>query len=176
MKIVLIYEDAQQLASVQQSVQAEGYELTDILQRTADTTLQSLIDKIQTDVLIVDCTGPQSTQDIVTLESFLNTHPQVGVLMLSQSRDANTLVAAMQAGVRELLTSPPTAADLAAALRRFAVRMKAVSGKMPYTPRPLLSCLAKAAVAALYWRSTLQISWPKISKKDGITRLRPAVW
>jgi pilus assembly protein CpaE len=129
MKIVLIYEDAQQLASVQQSVQAEGYELTDILQRTADTTLQSLIDTIQTDVLIVDCTGPQSTQDIVALESFLNTHPQVGVLMLSQSRDANTLVAAMQAGVRELLTSPPTAADLAAALRRFAVRMKAVSGK-----------------------------------------------
>ena len=129
MKIVLIYGSAQQLASLQQSVEAEGYELTHALQRTAEATLESLIDKIQTDVLIVDCNASQSTQDIATLENFLSTHPQVGVLMLSQNRDATTLVAAMQAGVREVLASPPTAADLTAALRRFAVRMKAVSEK-----------------------------------------------
>jgi pilus assembly protein CpaE len=103
-----------------------------------------------------------NTQDIATLESFLASHPHVGVLMLSQSRDATTLVAAMQAGVREVLISPPTAADLTAALRRFAVRMKAVSDKTTTHAKTLAFMSCKGGSGA----TLLAVNFADILAKD----------
>jgi pilus assembly protein CpaE len=130
MKAFLIAWSAAQLEALQHTVEAEGYELTQALQRNDGVPLISLIDHLNTDVLIVDCAGEKQAQDIATLELLIASNPHVVVLMLAQNRDADTLVAAMQAGVREVLLSPPSAADLTAALRRFAVRKKAAPTKV----------------------------------------------
>lgn len=124
MKAVLISPSAALLESLQHTVEAEGYVLTQALHRGAETPLSKLIDNLSSEVLIVDCLGPQQAQDIAALEALIAVNPHVVVLMLAQTRDADTLLAAMQAGVRDVLLSPPSAADLTAALRRFAVRKK----------------------------------------------------
>lgn len=124
MKAVLISSSASQLESLQHTVEAEGYVLTKAVHRGADTALSNLIENLSSEVLIVDCTGTDQAQDIATLEVLIAANPHVVVLLLTQTRDADTLLAAMQAGVREVLLSPPSAADLTAALRRFALRKK----------------------------------------------------
>ena len=124
MKAVLISSSASQLESLQHTVEAEGYVLTKAIHRGADTALSNLIENLSSEVLIVDCTGTDQAQDIATLEVLIAANPHVVVLLLTQTRDADTLLAAMQAGVREVLLSPPSAADLTAALRRFALRKK----------------------------------------------------
>jgi pilus assembly protein CpaE len=124
MRATLISWSAQQLASLRVIVEAEGYDIAKTLERASGTTLASLIENIHTDVLIVDSPPEQLTQDIATLGNLVAGNATVVVLMLSDKRDADMLVSAMQAGVREVLLSPPNAADLTAALRRFAIRKK----------------------------------------------------
>jgi pilus assembly protein CpaE len=124
MNASLISWSAAQLEILQRIVEAEGYTVVQTTQRTPGIALKHLIDNLNADVLIVDCSGGQQDQDISTLENLVANNPHVVVLMLSQNRDADTLVAAMQAGVREVLLAPPSAADLTASLRRFSTRKK----------------------------------------------------
>jgi pilus assembly protein CpaE len=124
MKAVLISWSEAPLQSLRMLVETEGYEVTQSLQRSADIPLNTLIDPLESDLLIVDCTGTQQTQDLAAIDVFMTSHAQAVVLVLRQQRDADFLVAAMQAGVREVLTSPIVATELAAALRRIALRKK----------------------------------------------------
>ena len=124
MKAVLISGSDAQLASLRLAVETEGHEVTTALQRHAETLLSSLIEPLDTDVLIVDCTDDEQAQDIAAIDVFLTTHTQTVVLMLSAQRDADTLLAAMQAGIREVLNSPLNATEIAAALRRIVLRKK----------------------------------------------------
>jgi pilus assembly protein CpaE len=124
MKAVLISWSEAQIQSLRLLVETEGYEVSHSLQRSADMPLSTLIEPLELDVLIVDCTGMQQTQDLAALDIFMASHTQAVVLVLRQQRDADFLVAAMQAGVREVLTSPVIATELSAALRRIALRKK----------------------------------------------------
>jgi pilus assembly protein CpaE len=129
MKVFLISWSAEQLESLRLMVQAEGYEVSQVIQRTHATPLLNLITNLNADVLIVECSADTQTQDIATLEILTATNPKVVVLMLSDTRSTDTLVAAMQAGVREVLPSPTTATDLTSALHRITLRQKSVSTK-----------------------------------------------
>jgi pilus assembly protein CpaE len=125
MKALLIAGSAMQVESLRLIVEAEGYDVANAIQRQPHDTLNALINNLNADVLIVECSAETQAEDIATLEILNATNVNVVVLMLSQTRDADTLLAAMQAGVREVLLSQPNAADLTAALRRFAQRKKA---------------------------------------------------
>ena len=129
MKAFLVSYSAAQLESLRLVVEAEGYELTNAIQRMQGDALLPLIDDLNADVLIVDCSTHAQANDLSALERLTATNSNVVVLMLNQTRDAETLLAAMQAGVREVLLSPPNATDLTAALRRFALRKKASPNK-----------------------------------------------
>jgi len=129
MKAFLVSYSAAQLESLRLVVEAEGYELTNAIQRMQGDALLPLIDDLNADVLIVDCSTDAQANDLAALERLTATNSNVVVLMLNQTRAAETLLAAMQAGVREVLLSPPNAADLTAALRRFALRKKASPNK-----------------------------------------------
>jgi pilus assembly protein CpaE len=124
MKVALISGTDAQLASLRSLLETEGHDVTNALQRHADSPLSALIEALDTEVLIVECTEAQQAQDIAAIDVFVSTHPQVVVLMLSTQRDANALLTAMQAGVREVLSSPVIATELTAALRRIALRKK----------------------------------------------------
>jgi pilus assembly protein CpaE len=125
MKAVLIAWTATQLESLRLVVEAEGYQEALVIQRSPNDTLNLLLSNLNTDILIVECLTATQAQDIATLELFNASNPNVVVLMLSQTRDAETLLAAMQAGVREVLLTQPSASDLTSSLRRFATRKKA---------------------------------------------------
>jgi pilus assembly protein CpaE len=125
MKALLIAGSAMQVESLRIILEAEGYDVANAIQRLPHDTLNALINNLNADVLIVECSAETQAEDIATLEILNATNANVVVLMLSQTRDAETLLAAMQAGVREVLLSKPNAADLTAALRRFAKRKKA---------------------------------------------------
>ena len=129
MKAFLVSYSAAQLESLRLVVEAEGYELANAIQRVHGDALLPLIDNLNADVLIVDCSTDAQANDLAALERLTATNSNVVVLMLNQTRAAETLLAAMQAGVREVLLSPPNAADLTAALRRFALRKKASPNK-----------------------------------------------
>jgi pilus assembly protein CpaE len=118
-----------QVESLRLIVEAEGYDVANAIQRQPHDTLNALINNLNADVLIVECSAETQAEDIATFEILNATNANLVVLMLSQTRDAETLLAAMQAGVREVLLSQPNAADLTAALRRFAQRKKATIAK-----------------------------------------------
>lgn len=123
MKATLISCSDKVLEQLRSSVEAEGYAVGDSLVRADKQPLQPLLDNITSDLLILDSTGgEQLTADLQILEACVNAHPGLTVIVLSPTRDADTLTAAMRAGVREVLPSPPAPADLAATLRRFAQR------------------------------------------------------
>jgi len=124
MKALLIAGSAIQVESLRLIVEAEGYDVANSIQRQTHDTLKALINNLNADVLIVECSAETQAEDIATLEILNATNANVLVLMLSQARDTDTLLAAMQAGVREVLLSPPNAADLKAVLRRLAQKSK----------------------------------------------------
>jgi pilus assembly protein CpaE len=143
-------------------VEAEGYEFSEVVQRINDATLASQIENLIADVLIVDCSGAQLNQDIAALELLISINPNLVVVMLTQTRDADTLVAAMQAGVREVLLSPPCAADVTAALRRLAVRKK----KSPDTSSKHAKTIAFMSCKAGSGATLLATNFADILAKD----------
>ncbi len=129
MHAYLISWSSAQLEMLRTVVEAEGYELAQAMQRKSDNPLSAMLEGLNSDVLIIDSTVEQQTQDIAALEVLIANNPHMLVLMLSPTREAATLVAAMQAGVREVLLSPANASDLTAALRRFSSRKRVSAHK-----------------------------------------------
>lgn len=128
MKATLISRTSSLLEELRRAAEAEGYEITQALVRKGSQPLSLLLADMSGDLLIVDVdsAGAELGDDLATLEMLTRTHPSLAVIMLSPSGDANVLIAAMRAGVREVLQSPPKAGELAAALRNMAKRQRAV--------------------------------------------------
>lgn len=125
MKATLISRTGSLLEALRSAAEAEGYEVTRALLRKGSQPLSSLLADMNGDLLIVDSSGTGPGDDLATLEALTSTHPSLAVIMLTTSGDANVLIAAMRAGVREVLQSPPRAAELADALRHVAQRQQA---------------------------------------------------
>ena len=124
MKATLITRTQRQLEELRSAVEAEHYEVTQAQLRKASQALGPLLPDGGVDLLVVD-SGASARQDMDALAPYTAAHPEAMVVMLSGSRDQDTLLEAMHAGVREVLPSPATAADLSAALRRLAQRQPA---------------------------------------------------
>ncbi|HQR98922.1 MULTISPECIES: AAA family ATPase [unclassified Polaromonas] len=126
MKATIISRTGSLLEELRSAAEAEGYEVAQALLRKGNQPLSSLLADMGGDLLIVDSAGAEPGDDLVTLEALTRTHPSLAVIMLSTSGDANVLIAAMRAGVREVLQSPPKAGELTDALRHVAQRQQAV--------------------------------------------------
>ena len=125
MKATLISRTRSLLEELRRAAEAEGYDITQALLRKGSQPLSSLLADMSGDLLIVDSADAEPGDDLATLEALTRTHPSLAVIMLSTSGDANVLIAAMRAGVREVLQSPPKAGELADALRHVAQRQQA---------------------------------------------------
>ncbi len=126
MKAILISRTAKLLEELRRAVEAEGYEVTQALLRKGSQPLSLLLADFDGGLLIVDSADVQPNGDLATLEALTQTNPSLAVIMLSTNRDADELIAAMRAGVREVLQSPPNPGELAIALRHVAQRQHAV--------------------------------------------------
>lgn len=126
MKAILISRTGKLLEELRHAAEAEGYEVTQALLRRSGQSLASLLDNMDGSLLVVDSADTEPGDDLATLEVLTRTHPSLAVIMLSPGGDASLLIAAMRAGVREVLQSPLKTGELAAALRNTAKRQQAV--------------------------------------------------
>jgi pilus assembly protein CpaE len=120
MKATLISRTQRQLDELRRVVEAEAIQVTATALRKGSQALLPLLPD-DADLLVVD-SGASALQDLEALAGFIAARPAVGVVMLCATRDPDTLLAAMHAGVREVLPSPAPAQELASALRRLAQR------------------------------------------------------
>ncbi len=86
----------------------------------------------QPDLVIIDASS-FSDPPVVLLERMAEKFPQAAIMLLSSDRSPEFLIAAMRAGVREVLSLPLAAADLDAALDRLSQKLvsaQPVEGKV----------------------------------------------
>lgn len=122
MKATLIALSTGQLETLRRAVQAEGIEVVRVLARKKGQALSTLLPDITGDLLVLEGTGERPLEDLASLEA-LGLGPGAPlVVLMSEKRDTEILLAAMRAGVRELLSLPPGKDELSAALRRVAQR------------------------------------------------------
>lgn len=142
MKVTLISWSVTQRDLLVKIVTDEGHEVVQSLVRDEENFLQKLLKDVSSNILIVECSENLKKQDFVELEQFITDKPQTMVLMLSEKIDADTLVAAMQTGVREVLSSKPSESDLKAALKRLSHRKTVSSADAQSQARTVafLSC------------------------------------
>jgi pilus assembly protein CpaE len=130
MKTSILYWSAELGDSLRQRAAAEGHEVLLTLLRDDAIPLDTILDQVQGDMLILECQSGQQLQDIATLERSAPLQTGLRVMLLVASRSEDVLLAALQAGVREVLPSPPDAAAFSQALQRLA-KLKKSSGTEP---------------------------------------------
>ena len=148
MKATLISRTQRQLDELRRAIEAENFEVTHATLRKASQALQPLLPNEGVDLLVVD-SGASAALDLEALAPFTAAHPYTGVVMLSTTRDPDTLLEAMHAGVREVLSSPATAPDLTASLRRLAQRNTA-PGIPPHGARVVAFVSCKGGSGATF--------------------------
>ncbi len=118
MNTYLLASDATTLELLRSTVQSQSLTVKSAVVRTQGQTLLPLLQNLEAGILVVCSSQMQRTQDLEALESITWSHPQISVVLISDSDSKEDLVRAMRSGVREVVTSPPAQADLIAALRR----------------------------------------------------------
>lgn len=126
MKAILISRTETLLEELRCVAQAEGYEVTQALLRKGSQPLSALLADFDGGLLILDSADVPLKDDLAALEAITQTNPSLAVIMLSASRDADALIAAMRVGVREVLQSPLNPDELAIALRHVAQRQHTI--------------------------------------------------
>jgi pilus assembly protein CpaE len=118
MNTYLLASDATTLELLRSTVQSQSLTVKSAVVRAQGQTLLPLLQNLEAGILVVCSSQMQRTQDLEALESITWSHPQISVVLISDSDSKEDLVRAMRSGVREVVTSPPAQADLIAALRR----------------------------------------------------------
>lgn len=139
MKATLICANTKSLEALRPLVEAEGHEVAGALTRRHGQALAPLLAGLPggAALLVVESAGARAQDDLAALQALTGAEPALQVLMLSGQRDADALLAAMRAGVREVLASPPDEAEISAALRRLAQRRQ-----LPGNPARVIAFMA----------------------------------
>jgi pilus assembly protein CpaE len=87
--------------------------------RQPGQALWPLLSNIDQGTLLLDSPAASLNEDLLTLDNWLRTRPQLNVLLFSEDSSKNLLMRAMRAGVREVLPLPPNPPELALSLRRW---------------------------------------------------------
>lgn len=122
MKVTIITRTARLLEELRLSVEAEDCEIVHTVTRKSGQSLSSCLNGSSCDLLIFESAVSDPKDDLQDVESLIKSQPAMAVIMLSPVQDADSLMAAMRAGIREVLSLSPSAAELVAALRRVAQR------------------------------------------------------
>ncbi|WP_048440727.1 AAA family ATPase [Caenimonas sp. SL110] len=118
MKAILICASQGLLDELGRAVQAAGHQVAHAIVRKPGEALQTLVPDEAVDLLVID-SGRAPQGDLDFLARLTQARPALAVVMLSGNRDSDLLIAAMRAGVREVLPAQPAAAEFAAALSRL---------------------------------------------------------
>lgn len=117
----LIASDAMTLELLRSTVQSQSLTVKSAVVRAPGQALLPLLQNMDTGIVLLCARPSQRAEDLQALESVTWAHPQLSVVLISDSDTREDLVRAMRSGVREVVASPPTQADLTEALRRVMV-------------------------------------------------------
>ncbi len=118
MNTYLLASDAVTLELLRSTVQSQSLAVKSAVVRAPGQALLPLLQNMESGIVLL-CTRPsQRAEDLQALESVTWAHPQLSVVLISDSDTREDLVRAMRSGVREVVASPPTQADLTEALQR----------------------------------------------------------
>ena len=123
MKTAILGRSEKLLKDLELEIESAGHEVGLCQIRKPDVPLASQLRGIHPDLLLLDASC-EPDGDLSAVEALTRASPTLAVLMLSPRRDSDSLLASMRAGVREVLHSPPSTAELTEALRRVERRRK----------------------------------------------------
>ncbi|MEY2619410.1 MAG: hypothetical protein RL522_2412 [Pseudomonadota bacterium] len=135
MPIHVIASNETLLAALRSSQQQNALPLDSASLRVPDgnllASLQALDDAPAGTIVLLDSPislASTGQDDLVALEGWLRTRPQLNVLLLSEDNSKALLTRAMRAGVREVIPLPLNSAELAKTLQRWGDRATALAG------------------------------------------------
>ena len=127
MKTSILYWSADLNATIIERTNAAGHDVVQTVLRDAAVPLDALLEQVAGDALILECTAAQQLQDIEAVERLLARQTGLAVMLLVASRSEALLLAALHAGVREVLPTPPDPEAFSQALQRLA-KLKKFNG------------------------------------------------
>lgn len=117
MKIDIVSYNPRNLEALRRLAASEGFDIGLATVRAPADALAPLLRLANADVLLLEGSCADAG-DLAAVEKLTSERRSLAVLLLSVERGAEDLMAAMRAGVREVLQSPPKPADIVAALVR----------------------------------------------------------
>jgi pilus assembly protein CpaE len=124
MKIAILSPSTDNLESIGQLLRGGPHALS--LTEGGIARLGAVADKERPDLMIVEG-GCRDAGELAPLEYLSQHHPQVMVLMLCSNQSPEFLIHAMRAGVREVLSAPPTQGALLEAVARAEAKLGVVA-------------------------------------------------
>ena len=119
MKIAVISPDKLHLNEIGRLLQADSH--VALLTEGGRDQLRQVAEQQHPELILFDGGGPD---DLAGIEALTTGYPQIAVALLCAGCSPEFLINAMRAGVREVLPSPLTAHELAAALARLGGKLR----------------------------------------------------
>lgn len=140
MKAVIVAANEKLIAELGHRVGTAGWQIVPAIRRKDGVPLEKeLPAQPDADLLILESTDPK--HDIPALAARIGKPSAAAIIMLVHKRDADVLIEAMRAGVREVVSLPLADAELEAALERIAQRQSTdLSGRKPGRVIAFISC------------------------------------
>lgn len=149
MKIVVISPNGQHLQGIRQALESGAHTVR--LYEGGKSRMREIADEERPDLMLVDGICRDSTE-LAHVEQVGTRHPGLAVLLLCASHTPEFLIAAMRAGVREVLPSPVSDEALRAAVDRVAAKLR---GTQPRQGRVLAFMSAKGGSGATFLGTNL---------------------
>lgn len=149
MKIVVISPNSQHLQGIRQALESGAHTVR--LFDGGKSRMREIADEERPDLMLVDgiC---RDAGELANVEQVGASHPGLAVLLMCASHTPEFLIAAMRAGVREVLPSPVPDEALRAAVERVAAKLR---GAQPNAGRILAFMAAKGGSGATFLATNL---------------------
>lgn len=149
MKIVVISPNSQHLQGIRQALESGAHTVR--LFDGGKSRMREIADEERPDLMLVDgiC---RDAGELANVEQVGASHPGLAVLLMCASHTPEFLIAAMRAGVREVLPSPVPDEALRAAVERVAAKLR---GTQPNAGRILAFMAAKGGSGATFLATNL---------------------
>ena len=121
MKLDIVSPNTRTLETVQRHAASQGFDVGQAVLRKPGEPLAAFLRQALAEVLVVEASCADAS-DLAAIEAHTAEHRGVAVLMLSEVRGSDDVIASMRAGVREVLHPPLKVAELGQALERVARR------------------------------------------------------
>jgi pilus assembly protein CpaE len=119
MDIHLITQESALLNALVKTAEAASMPVSNAICRQPQQALAPLLEKLTQGALFLDSQALRDSSDWNALASLTRRSPRLNVVLLSNDAQQEHLLRAMRAGVREVLQSPPSTAELKATWQRF---------------------------------------------------------